>query len=34
MTKLNKIKQIIGMGVHHDKDRNLIYLTQQEYIES
>ena len=21
------------MGVHHDKDRNIIYVTQQQYIE-
>ena len=33
MKKLNKIKQILGMGVHHDKDRNTIYITQQQYIE-
>ena len=33
MKKLNKIKQILGMGVHHDKDRNIIYITQQQYIE-
>ena len=24
MKKLNQIKQILGMGVHHDKDRNII----------
>ena len=24
MKKLNKIKQILGMGTHHDKDRNII----------
>jgi hypothetical protein len=33
MKKLNQIKQILGMGVHHDKDRNIIYVTQQQYIE-
>jgi Reverse transcriptase (RNA-dependent DNA polymerase) len=33
MKKLNKIKQILGMAIHHDKDRNIIYVTQQEYIE-
>ena len=21
------------MGIHHDKDRNIIYITQQQYIE-
>ena len=34
MKKLNKIKQILGMGIHHDKDRNIIYMTQQQYIEA
>ena len=34
MKKLNKIKQILGMGIHHDKDRNTIYMTQQQYIET
>jgi hypothetical protein len=34
MKKPNKIKQILDMGVHHDKERNIIYLTQQQYIES
>ena len=29
MKKLNQIKQILGMGVQHDKDRNIIYVTQQ-----
>ena len=33
MKKLNQIKQILGMGVHHDKDRNIIHVTQQQYIE-
>ena len=33
MKKLNQIKQILGMGVHHDKDRNIIYVTQKQYIE-
>ena len=33
MKKLNQIKHILGMGVHHDKDRNIIYVTQQQYIE-
>jgi Reverse transcriptase (RNA-dependent DNA polymerase) len=31
--KLNKIKHILGMGVYHDKDRNIINITQQQYIE-
>jgi Reverse transcriptase (RNA-dependent DNA polymerase) len=31
--KLHQIKQIPGMGIHHDKDRNIIYITQQHYIE-
>ena len=34
MKKLNKIKQILGVGIHHDKDRNIIYMTQQQYIEA
>ena len=34
MKKLNKIKQILGMGIHYDKDRNIIYMTQQQYIEA
>ena len=21
------------MGIHHEKDRNIIYITQQQYIE-
>ena len=33
MKKLHQIKQIQGMGIHHDKDRNIIYITQQHYIE-
>ena len=33
MKKLHQIKQIPGMGTHHDKDRNIIYITQQQYIE-
>ena len=33
MKKLNKIKQILGMGVRRDKDRNTINITQQQYIE-
>ena len=33
MKKFNQIKQILGMSVHHDKDRNIIYVTQQQYIE-
>ena len=33
MKKLHQIKQILGMGIHHDKDRNIIYITQQQYIE-
>jgi Reverse transcriptase (RNA-dependent DNA polymerase) len=31
--KLHQIKQIIGMSIQHDKDRNIIYITQQQYIE-
>ena len=34
MKKLNKIKQMLGMGIHHDKDRNIIYITQHQYIEA
>ena len=34
MKKLNKIKQLLAMGIHHDKDRNTIYVTQQQYIET
>ena len=34
MKKLNNIKQILGMGIHHDKDRNIIYMTQQQNIEA
>ena len=33
MKKLYQIKQILGMGIHHDKDRNIIYITQQLYME-
>ena len=33
MKRLHQIKLILGMGVHHDKDRNIIYITQQQYIE-
>ena len=33
MKKLHQIKQILGMSLHHDKDRNIIYITQQQYIE-
>jgi hypothetical protein len=33
MKKLHKIKQILDMSIHHDKDRNIIYITQQQYIE-
>jgi Reverse transcriptase (RNA-dependent DNA polymerase) len=28
MNKLHQIKQILGMGINHDKDRNIIYITQ------
>ena len=31
MKKLHQMKQILG--IHHDKDRNIIYITQQQYIE-
>ena len=34
MKKLNAIKQLLGMGIFHDKIRNTIYITQQQYIES
>ena len=33
LMKLHQIKQILGMGIHHDKDRNIIYITRQQYIE-
>ena len=33
MKKLNAIKQLLGMGIFHDKIRNTIYITQQQYIE-
>jgi Reverse transcriptase (RNA-dependent DNA polymerase) len=33
MKKLHQIKQIPGMGIYHDKNRNIIYITQQQYIE-
>jgi hypothetical protein len=33
MKKLSKIKQILGMGVYHDKNCNIIYITQQQDIE-
>jgi len=33
MKKLNAIKQLLGMGIFHDKLRNTIYITQQQYIE-
>ena len=33
MKKLNAIKQLLGMGIFHDKIRNAIYITQQQYIE-
>jgi Reverse transcriptase (RNA-dependent DNA polymerase) len=33
MKNLHQIKQILGMGIHNDKDRNIIYITQQQYIE-
>ena len=28
MKTMNQIKQILDMGVHHDKERNTIYITQ------
>jgi Reverse transcriptase (RNA-dependent DNA polymerase) len=28
MKKLHQIKQILGMGIYHDKNRNIIYITQ------
>jgi Reverse transcriptase (RNA-dependent DNA polymerase) len=33
MKKLHQIKQILGMSIHHDKNRNISYITQQQYIE-
>ena len=33
MKKLNAIKQLLRMGIFHDKIRNTIYITQQQYIE-
>ena len=33
MKKLHRIKQILGMGIHHDKDCNITYITQQQCIE-
>ena len=33
MKGLNAIKQLLGMGIFHDKIRNTIYITQQQYIE-
>ena len=32
--KEKKTQQILGMGIHHDKDRNITYMTQQQYIEA
>ena len=34
MKKLNVIKQLLGMGIFHDKERNIIYISQQQYILS
>jgi hypothetical protein len=34
MKKLNVIKQLLGMGIYHDKERNIIYISQQQYILS
>jgi hypothetical protein len=34
MKKLNVIKQLLGMGIYHDKERNIIYVSQQQYIAS
>ena len=34
MKKLNNIKQLLSMGLFHDKTRNTIYITQQQYVES
>jgi Reverse transcriptase (RNA-dependent DNA polymerase) len=31
--RMHQIKQILGLGIHHDKDRNIIYITQQQFIE-
>jgi hypothetical protein len=31
--KLNAIKQLLGMGIFHEKLCNTIYITQQQYIE-
>ena len=33
MKKANALKQLLGMGKFHDKIRNTIYITQQQYIE-
>ena len=34
MKKLNVIKKLLGMGIYHDKERNIIYISQQQYILS
>jgi Reverse transcriptase (RNA-dependent DNA polymerase) len=34
MKKLNVIKQLLDMGIFHDKLRNAIYITQQQYIDN
>ena len=34
MKKLNVIKQLLGMWIYHDKERNIIYISQQQYILS
>ena len=34
MKNLSVIKQLLGMGIYHDKDRNIIYISQQQYITS
>ena len=33
MKKLHQIKQILDGRIQHDKDRNIIYITQQQYSE-
>ena len=32
--KLNVIKQLLGILIYHDKERNIIYISQQQYIIS
>jgi Reverse transcriptase (RNA-dependent DNA polymerase) len=33
MKKQHQTNQILGMGIHYDQDCNIIYITQQKYIE-